>query len=108
MDALLSPLIESPRLVQYVEELQAILEAERAKREQFYEDVSPEDKWEFINGEVVMHSPAKLKHTETLGRIYNLLHNHVLIRRQGKVLMEKTMISLTRNDYEPDLLFFPP
>lgn len=106
MDALLSPLIESPRLVQYVEELQSIVEAERAKREQFYEDISPEDKWEFINGEVIMHSPATAKHTKVLGRILKLLSTYVEVHRLGMVLFEKALVSFTRNDYEPDIVYF--
>lgn len=106
MDALLSPLIESPRLVQYVEELQSIVEAERAKREQFYEDISPEDKWEFINGEVIMHSPATAKHTKVSGRIFKLLSTYVEVHKLGTVLFEKALVSFTRNDYEPDLVYF--
>ena len=107
MDALLSPLLESPRLVQYVEELQAIVEAERAKREQFYEDISPEDKWEFINGEVITHSPATARHTQVRARISQLLRTYVTVHKLGMVLDEKALISLTRNDYEPDVNFFP-
>src|SRR5215218_6476378 len=106
MDALLSPLVESPQLVLYVNELQAVLEAERARREQFYEDISPEDKWEFINGEVIMHSPATAKHTQVRARISRLLGIYVDSRKLGMVLDEKALVSFTRNDYEPDIVYF--
>jgi Uma2 family endonuclease len=107
MDSLLSPLIESPRLVQYLEELQSIVAAERAKREQFYEHISPEDKWEFINGEIIMHSPATAKHTQVRARISRLLGVYVEVHKLGMILDEKALVSFTRNDYEPDVSFFP-
>lgn len=106
MDALLAPLVESPRLVQYVEELQSIIEAERARREQFYDDISPGDKWEFINGEVIMHSPATAEHIEVVGRILQVLRAYVRTRKLGTVFFEKALVSFTRNDYEPDIVFF--
>jgi Uma2 family endonuclease len=90
-----------------VEELRSIVDAERAKREQFYEDISPEDKWEFINGEVIMHSPATAKHTQVQGRILRLLGTYVDLHTLGTVLFENALVSFTRNDYEPDLVFFP-
>ncbi|GAB4422196.1 MAG: hypothetical protein OHK0039_38080 [Bacteroidia bacterium] len=34
------------------------LEAERQRREQFYNDITEYEKAEFINGEVVIHSPV--------------------------------------------------
>jgi Uma2 family endonuclease len=108
MDALLSPLVESPQLVLYVNELQAVIEAERARREQFYEDISPEDKWEFINGEVIMHSPATDRHWLARARIERLLSDYLQPRDLGVVRGEKTLVAFTRNDYEPDIVYFPP
>src|SRR4051812_42341796 len=106
MNALLAPLVESPQLALYVTELQAVLETERARREQFYEDISPEDKWEFINGEVIMHSPSTAKHTQIRARISHLLGVYVSIHKRGMVLDEKALVSFTRNDYEPDVVYF--
>jgi Uma2 family endonuclease len=106
MNALLAPLVESPQLVLYVNELQAVIEAERSRREQFYEDISPEDKWEFINGEVIMHSPATAKHTQVRARISRLLGVYVDIHKLGVVLDEKALVCFTRNDYEPDIVYF--
>lgn len=58
-------LLCSPRLPMYAQQLQSLLQAERQKREQFYEEMSEQQKVEFINGEVVVQSPARLKHTIT-------------------------------------------
>ena len=64
------------------------------------------DKAEFINGEMVMHSPVKLRHNEAVRNLLVLLSIHVQQRDLGLVGFEKLLISLTRNDYEPDLCFF--
>lgn len=106
MNALLAPLVESPQLVLYVNELQAVIEAERERREQSYEDLSPEDKWEFINGEVIIHSPSTAKHTLVRARISRLLGVYVDIHKLGRVMDEKALVSFSRNDYEPDVVYF--
>ncbi len=108
MNALLSPLVESPQLVLYVNELQAVIDAERARREQFYEDISPEDKWEFLNGEVIMHSPATDRHWLVRARIERVLFDYLDGRDLGVVRGEKTLVAFTRNDYEPDVVYFRP
>lgn len=108
MDALLTPLLGSPKLVRIAEELQQVLAEERVKREQFYEDISPEDKWEFINGEVIMHSPSTDRHTQVRARIDRLIFDYIYPRQLGAVRGEKTLVSFTRNDYEPDIIYFSP
>jgi Uma2 family endonuclease len=105
-ESLLEELHQSPQLMLYFEELQQFLEDEQEKRRQFYDAVSDEQKVEFINGEIVMHSPAKLKHTQAGQRLFTLLSEYVTLKKLGWVGYEKVMISLTRNDYEPDLCFF--
>lgn len=108
MDALLTPLLGSPKLVRLAEQLDQVLAAERIKREQFYEDISPEDKWEFINGEVIMHSPATDRHWQVRARIDRLMFDYLDGRDLGVVRGEKTLVSFTRNDYEPDIIYFSP
>jgi hypothetical protein len=44
----------SPLLPEIVQEAQAELLRERALREKFYNDITPEHKWEFINGKVIL------------------------------------------------------
>lgn len=106
METVLDPLIRSPKLPKYIQQLEATLAEEQRKRQAFYETVQEGDKVEFINGEVVMHSPVRLKHNDASGALYRLLSDFVEKNDLGVVGHEKLMISLTRNDYEPDVCFF--
>lgn len=104
--SILDTIIQSPQLPQYIDRLQHVLDEERQRREQFFERMTENDKAEFINGEMVMHSPVKLRHNEAVRNLLVLLSIHVQQRDLGLVGFEKLLISLTRNDYEPDLCFF--
>ncbi len=106
MDAILEQMVASPALPRYVDTLQALLTDERARRERFYEEMTEQQKVEFINGEVFMHSPAKIRHTEVVGHLILLLGTYVARKDLGWVGFEKCLICLTRNDYEPDVLFY--
>ncbi len=106
MDTLVEALLESPLLPRHAERINHALAEERARRERFYEEITEGDRWEFINGEIFMHSPARYAHAEVLGCLTCLLGPYVNRHRLGVVLTEKAMVSLTRNDYEPDLCFF--
>jgi Uma2 family endonuclease len=99
-------LLHSPSLPVYVQRFQSLLRAEREKRERFYEEMSEEQKVEFINGEVVVQSPAKLRHTTAVRNLSTLLDIYVSERELGYVGQEKMLITLTRNDYEPDVCYF--
>lgn len=103
---LLEQLIASPKLPQYAQQLQAVLAREALKRQDFYNQISENDKAEFINGEIILHSPVRLRHNAAGRRLLLLLGSYVQHHDLGMVGYEKIMISLTRNDYEPDLCFF--
>ncbi len=105
-DRSVEELLYSPRLPQVVEEFQAILQAEKEKRQRFYDDISEEHKAEFINGEVIVHTPVKLRHSTTSDNLFTLLHAYVQRENLGVVRHEKILVTLTRNDYEPDISFF--
>ncbi len=86
--------------------LKSHLVEENQKREAFYQMVKEDQKAEFINGEIIIHSPVKLRHAEASLNLATLI-NVLIGKNQGGVLgHEKLMIRLTRNDYEPDLCFF--
>ena len=70
-------IIQSPRLPKYVEELSHLLQAERAKREQFYEWLPDDKKAEFINGEVFVHSPVSFRHSNASDNLLTLLRTYV-------------------------------
>lgn len=106
MDNLLKDIIESPKLPDYVNELQQYLLQEEARRNAFYENVRNDEKAEFINGEVIYHSPAKHKHTLVVGNLNYLLTRYVRKSKAGVVTSEKSLIKLRRNDFEPDICFF--
>lgn len=106
MDTVLTPLLQSPKLPDYVRELTNYLKAEEEKRKSFYRDLRDDEKAEFINGEVVHHSPAKLKHTLIVERLGNILSTFARKKKLGVVLREKALVRLTRNDFEPDICFF--
>lgn len=106
MTGLLEPLVQSPRLPFYVQELNRLLAAEQVARERFREGLTDRDKAEFIAGEVVMHSPTRFSHTNVRKLLTLLLHAHVERHRLGWVGDEKVMVALSRNDFEPDIVFF--
>jgi len=108
MSSLTAALLEDPALPDRVAELQATLAAERLRRERFYEEITEEQKAEFINGEIVMHSPAKNRHLEVRDRLHELLRTHVRLGSLGAVRGEKALCVFPRNDYEPDVAFFGP
>jgi Uma2 family endonuclease len=61
---------------------------------------------EFINGEIYFQSPVKLQHNEAGKFLLRLIDIFVESSQLGFVGYEKMLISLTRNDYEPDICFW--
>ncbi len=108
MEAMLEKLIESPRLSLFNRQIQQVLDAERIRRAHFIETMTEGEKVEFINGEVIVHSPVKLQHNVATKLLLKLLDTYVGSHGLGLVGFEKLLISLTRNDYEPDICFFRP
>ncbi len=105
-DNVLDILMHSPRLALYHRRIEELLVEEAERRQQFYGTVVEDEKVEFINGEVVIQSPVKLSHNEASVRLLMLLRAYASKHQLGLVGHEKLMISLTRNDYEPDVCFF--
>jgi len=108
MNSLVEQALGSPILPEIVDELQVRLAQERARREKFYEELTEDQKAEFINGKVIVQSPAKLQHLVVRDNLHNLLHTFVRIRQLGLVIGEKALCVFPRNDYEPDVCFFKP
>jgi Uma2 family endonuclease len=99
-------LLQEPALPLLVQQLQEILAREQERRQYFYDVVTEEQKAEFINGEIVVHSPVKLRHNSVSSAIAQLLRAYVIANELGYVGHEKVLVTLTRNDYEPDVCFF--
>lgn len=96
----------SPRLAEIIAILQADLETEAINRQKFYEEMTPEQKVEFIDGQVVLHSPARNQHLDATMNIATLLKPFVEINDLGELKVEKCLVVFPRNDYEPDIVFF--
>ena len=106
MEQLLDQLMRSPKLEFYFRQIGDALAKEKAARIRFYNEITEQDKAEFINGEAIYHSPVRLVHNDTRTRLSELARAFVRVHGLGKVADEKLMISLTRNDYEPDVSFW--
>jgi len=106
MTSLVAELLDDPALPDKVAALQERLAGEQTRRAKFYEEITEGDKAEFINGEVIMHSPAMARHTAARVRLTKLLHTYVSMQRLGQVYDEKSLCVFPRNDYEPDVVFF--
>lgn len=86
--------------------MQSYLDEESRKRDAFYDWLTPDVKAEFINGEIVVQSPAKKRHTDASMNLSALLRTYVELNDLGFVGAETVLISLTRNDYLPDICYF--
>ena len=106
MNISLNQILEMPNAAILAKRLQSALQAEQENRRHFYEIIEEDKKMEFINGEIIFQSPAKLRHTNSIKLLTSLLSNFVIKHELGFVGSEKMLVSLTRNDYEPDICFF--
>ncbi len=104
--SLVDKILELPEAPVLLDQLRSALAEEQKRRLHFYEHVSEMEKSEFINGEVIVHSPVKKEHNEVSGNLYKIIDTYVVEHDLGFVGIEKILIQLTRNDYEPDLCFF--
>lgn len=102
----MAELEHSPVLPDHVVHFQQILQDEARRREQFYNDIDEQTKAEFINGQIVVHSPARRDHLKVSFYLGGLLGNFAMQRQLGEVYIEKCLIRCRRNDYEPDICFF--
>ncbi len=106
MNELAAQLLESPKAPQIIQQVQAILADEQNRRRAFYEWMDEDMKAEFINGEIVVHSPALEKHNAAVLRLGMLLNAYVETQQIGIIRVEKALVELTRNSYEPDICYF--
>jgi len=98
--------MEMPNAVLFARQLDVALKKEQKKRQHFYSVIDENKKMEFINGEIYFQSPVKLRHNSAMLALAKLLHTYTAVNKLGYVGAEKLLVSLTRNDYEPDVCFF--
>ncbi len=80
----------------------ALLRREEAKQA-FVDELSPETKAEWIDGEPVYHSPARRGHNATRHAIETLLGILCAGDLRNEVSSEKAMMKVMDNLYEPDV-----
>ena len=102
----LAPLLRSPCLPDIVATLNDRLQTEALARAKFRDDMSDDQKVEFIEGEIVIHSPARNRHLQSQSNAAILLDAHAKQNSLGLVRSEKCLCVFPRNDYEPDVVFF--
>src|SRR5213592_4110703 len=85
MTATVEQLLQSPRLPAFVEELQRVLAQERERRQRFYDAITEDSKAEFINGQVIMQSPAIYGHVTAVKLLSKLLDTFVTRHGLGYV-----------------------
>ena len=99
-------ILQRPDAQILVDRVSYLLSTEHQKRMSFREWLDEDKKAEFINGEIIMHSPVKKKHWSASGHLTFLLEFYTRMNDLGRIAVEKALIALTRNDYEPDICFF--
>lgn len=106
MELLLEKVLERPDAFRLMEKMHTALTQEQTLRQHFYEIVEENRKMEFINGEIIFHSPVKKRHNSATLYLAMIFEMYADVHDLGYIGVEKIMISLTRNDYEPDICFF--
>lgn len=98
-------ILQRPDAKLLVDKANYLLSAEYQKRMSFREWLDEDKKAdcrpaEFINGEIVMHSPVKRKHWKASTLLSRILGVFTSLNNLGEIAVEKALIALTRNDYE--------
>ena len=103
---LLHDLLDHPNPAGIVRQVQETLARERTARAKFREWLRPDVKAEFINGEIIVHSPALRRHNQVVKYISFILEAYTAHFDLGEVAIEKALIQLERSDFEPDVCFW--
>ena len=105
-DELVTEILDAPDARLIIARVQALLDDEAQRRKTFYEWLRDDIKAEFINGEVIMHSPVRRGHLRASKHLFKLLDEYIDQHDLGEADVEKALVTLTRNDYEPDICFW--
>ena len=104
-DRFYKPILNAPNLKAIIDELQEFWQDEQNRRLDFYNWVTPDMKAEFIEGEIIVHSPVRKSHGDCGENLFMILKLFIRQKDLGWVGYEKYMTRFTRNDYEPDISF---
>ena len=106
MDKILAPLLHSPLLPDYLAQLNHYWQEEKLKRKAFYDWLDEDTRAEFIEGEIVIHSPARQAHIATLDNLGEQIKAFVVVRKLGLVCKGQALVKMKRSDVMPGLLYF--
>lgn len=112
VEATVRELAHSPLLPFVQRRLDRFMADEQARRDAFQRAVDAGDprydgkKVEFINGTIIEAMPTAMRHWQVGQYLLRLVQTFIDVKRLGAVGYEKLMISLARNDYEPDVCFW--
>ncbi len=87
----------------FVRAFRLVHKEEQLRRRQFIEDLSPDVKAEWIDGEAVYHSPAREIHNLTTHGLDSIFDTVSLFRERLLIRVEKAMIELEHDNFEPDI-----
>ncbi len=104
--SIVDKILEKPDAIIIFSQLQTRINEEAKRRHEFREWLDEDKKAEFVNGQVIMHSPVKRKHLAVSEHLNFLIGLHNRLKNLGVLMYEKALIALTHNDYEPDAVFF--
>ena len=107
MEAILEPIYRSPKFTQYLRELNDALEREKVARQKFRDSLKDGERAEFINGEVIELMPARPAHRSVLTFVSTLISFHLRMNDDGELHSEQSLVEFTRNDFMPDLAYWP-
>ena len=103
---IVSAVLDEPDAYILLQDIHKALDDEETRRIAFYNEITEQQKIEFINGEIIVHSPVMKRHNTASLLLAQLMNIYAIKHQLGFVGIEKIMITLTRNDYEPDICFF--
>lgn len=103
---ILQSILEHPTPEPLLEAARNALDEQREARLAFRKWLKPDVKAEFINGTIIMHSPAKRRHNQAIRFLLYLLDAYVSRGNLGELAVEKALVELDRSDVEPDLCFW--
>jgi Uma2 family endonuclease len=106
MEAILEPLVRSPKFLGYLDELNELRRREVDARTRFRQSLDEDAHAEFINGEVIVQMTARDKHMTTVRNIGRLLDIFVETHHLGVIRTEQALTGFSRNDYAPDICFW--
>lgn len=106
LELLQKPELPEDTLRQRIEKiLEKSTKIPRMSFEKFLEWVDEDTLAEWVNGEVIMSSPASMIHQDISSFLGDILHLFVQNRKMGKVIEAPFLMKLPNSGREPDILF---